>query len=132
MWGEHGLPSDGVFVRTLTPKQYRDLRAGRDFDFAGSKQPEYGFSNGMGFIGSAEEVRHIKTIAGYRAALKLDYEPKYIMEFQLKNPSGLQNVLHAPWDEFIRGGKTGAGFSEWNYPGITGVTGTPLRARTDL
>ena len=117
-WGEYGLPSDGTFVRTLTPKQYRDLKAGRNFDFAGSRQPDYGYPQGMGFIGSAEEARHIDTMSGYREALKLDYDPKYVMEFQLKDPSNLQNVLDAPWDEFIRGGKTGAGFSEWNYPGI--------------
>ncbi|MCF8069327.1 MAG: DUF6531 domain-containing protein [Desulfobacterales bacterium] len=117
-WGEYGLPSDGNFVRTLTPKQYRDLKAGRQFDFAGSSQPDFGYPEGMGFVGSAEEVRHIKTISGYREALKLNYDPKYIMEFQLKDPSKLQNVLDAPWDEFVRGGKSGSGFSEWNYPGI--------------
>ena len=32
--------------------------------------------------------------------------------------TGLQNVLGAPWEEFIYGGKIGADFSEWNYPGI--------------
>ncbi len=117
-WSDYGLPSDGTFVRTLTPKQYRDLKAGRSFDFAGSKQPDYGYPEGMGFIGSAEEVRHIDTVLGYREALKLDYDPKYIMEFQLREPSKLQNALDAPWEEFVRGGKSGAGFSEWNYPGI--------------
>src|SRR5690606_11404292 len=117
-WGEYGLPSDGTFVRTLTPQQYRDFKADRDFDFAGGKFPDDGFPNGMGFIGSAEEVRHIDTVAGYREALKLDYDPKIIMEFQLKDPGRLQNVLDAPFEEFVRGGKTGAGYLEWNYPGI--------------
>jgi hypothetical protein len=117
-WGEYGLPSDGTFVRTLTPQQYRLFKAGRDFDFAGGKFPTQGYPNGMGFIGSAEEVRHIDTVSGYREALKLDYNPKILMEFQLKDPARLQNVLNAPFDEFVRGGKTGAGFLEWNYPGI--------------
>ncbi len=117
-WGDYGLPSDGTFVRTLTPQQYRDFKAGRDFDFAGGKFPDEGYPDGMGFIGSAEEVRHIDTTAGYREALKLDYDPKIIMEFQLKDPSNLQNVLNAPFDEFVRGGKTGSGYLEWNYPGI--------------
>lgn len=40
------------------------------------------------------------------------------MEFQLKDPGRLQNVLDAPFEEFVRGGKTGAGSLEWNYPGI--------------
>lgn len=117
-WAEYGLPSDGKFVRTLTPQQYLDFKAGRQFDFAGGKFPDEGFPDGMGFIGAAEEVRHIDTVSGYREALKLDYDPKIIMEFQLRNPAGLQNVLDAPFEEFIRGGKTGAGFSEWNYLGI--------------
>ena len=73
----------------------------------------------MGFLGSAEEVRGISTAAGYKDALKLNYEPNYIMEFQLRDPVGLQNVLKAPYPEFVLGGKTGAGFLEWNYPGIT-------------
>ena len=61
----------------------------------------------------------INTVVGYKDALKLSYDPKYVMEFQLKDPMGLQNVLKAPYAEFVPGGKTGAGFSEWNYPGIT-------------
>jgi hypothetical protein len=132
-WGEYGLPSDGTFVRTLTPQQYRAWKAGEDFNFGGQSIGPYspldsnlkslgyvdsGYSSGMGFIGSAEEVRHIDTIAGYREALKLDYNPEMVMEFQLKDPSLLQNVLQAPYAEFVRGGQTGAKFLEWNYPGI--------------
>ena len=77
-----------------------------------------GFPEGMGFIGSAEEARSLTTVGEYREALKLDYDPKYVLEFQLRDPAGLQNVIDAPYAEFVRGGKTGAGFSEWNYPGI--------------
>lgn len=118
-WDEYGLPSDGTFVRTLTPQQYRDWSSGREFDFAGGKFPDYGYPDGMGFIGAAEEVRHIDTVAGYKEALKLDYDPKIVMEFQLKDPSRLQNALDAPFQEFVRGGRTGAGSLEWNYPGIS-------------
>ncbi|MBB6249432.1 hypothetical protein HDE80_004509 [Rhodanobacter sp. A1T4] len=77
-----------------------------------------GYPEGMGFIGSAEEVSGITTAQGYKDALKLDYEPNYLLEFQLKDPAGLQNVLDAPYEEFVPGGKTGAGFLEFNYPGI--------------
>ena len=116
-WGEYGLPSDGYFVRTLTPKQYRDFQAGLDFEFGG-KAVE-GYPDGMGFIASAEEARSLTTVSGYREALKLDYDPKFVMEFQLRDPAGLQNVLYAPYPEFVVGGRSGAGFLEWNYPGIS-------------
>ena len=116
-WGYYGLPSDGYFVRTLTPEQYRAFRSGRDFDFGG--RPVDGYPGGMGFIGSAEEVRLLTTARSYREALRLDYEPRIVMEFQLRDPTGLQNVLRAPYAEFVPGGKTGAGFSEWNLPGIS-------------
>jgi hypothetical protein len=116
-WGEYGLPSDGFFVRTLTREQYRDFQSGRPFSFGG--KPGEGYPSGMGFIGSAEEVRGLTTVQGYRDGLKLSYDPKYVLEFQLANPAGLQNVIRAPYAEFVPGGKTGAGFSEWNYPGIS-------------
>jgi len=103
-------------VRTLTPQQYRDFTAGRDFSFGG--KPVDGYPGGMGFIGSAEEVRGISTVQGYKEALKLDYEPSYLLEFQLKDPAGLQNVLEAPYQEFVPGGRSGAGYLEYNYPGI--------------
>jgi hypothetical protein len=73
----------------------------------------------MGFIGSAEEVRGLTTVQGYREGLKLNYDPKFVLEFQLADPAGLQNVIRAPYPEFVPGGKTGAGFGEWNYPGIS-------------
>ncbi|MBQ0929753.1 LysM peptidoglycan-binding domain-containing protein [Ideonella alba] len=116
-WGEYGLPSDGYFARTLTREQYLDLQAGRSFSFGG--KPAEGYPSGMGFIGSAEEVRGLTTVQGYREGLKLSYDPKYVLEFQLSDPASLQNVIRAPYQEFVPGGKTGAGFSEWNYPGIS-------------
>ena len=73
----------------------------------------------MGFIGSAEEASGLTTVSIYRESLQLEYDPKFVLEFQLGNPSGLQNVLSAPYAEFVYGGKTGAGYSEWNYPGIS-------------
>jgi len=116
-WGEYGLPSDGYFARTLNPEQYRAFSAGREFSFGG-KGVE-GYPNGMGFIGSAEEASGLTTVQGYREGMKLGYDPKYVLEFQLRDPTGLQNVLEAPYAEFKYGGQTGYGFREWNYPGIT-------------
>jgi LysM domain len=116
-WKSYDLPSDGTFVRTITRDQYLDLRAGREFSFAGKATND--FPSGMGFIGSAEEVRGITTRLGYKSALKLDYEPRFLLEFQLKDLGGLQNALRAPYSEFVPGGKTGAGYAEWNLPGIS-------------
>jgi hypothetical protein len=116
-WREYGLPSDGYFARTITREQYLEFRAGRAFEFGG-KQVD-GYPNGMGFVGSAEEIRTIGTAAGLKDALRLSYEPRYVLEFQLRDPAGLQNVLRAPYAEFVPGGRSGAGFLEWNYPGIS-------------
>jgi len=118
-WGEYGLPSDGYFSRTLTAEQYRAFRSGREFNFGGKPWPEGGYPDGMGFIGSAEEARGLTTVAGYREALKLDYNPKYVLEFQLRDTASLQNAIRAPYAEFVPGGRTGAGFNEWNFPGIS-------------
>jgi hypothetical protein len=41
------------------------------------------------------------------------------MEFQLRDYNGLQNVLEAPYAEFVPGGQTRAGYLEYNLPGIT-------------
>ncbi|HNB42211.1 MAG TPA: hypothetical protein PLG52_11975, partial [Anaerolineales bacterium] len=116
-WADYGLPSDGYFVRTLSPQQYRDIASGRQISFSG--KPTEAYPEGMGFIGAAEEVRFIKSGEEYRKALKLDYTPTFLLEFQLADPAGLQNVLSAPYNEFVRGGLTGAGFREWNLPGIS-------------
>lgn len=118
-WGEYGLPSDGIFSRTLTAEQYRAFKSGREFNFAGKAWPEGGYPNGMGFIGAAEEARGLATVSSYRQGLKLDYDPKYVLEFQLRDPAGLQNAIKAPYEEFVPGGKTGAGLKEWNFPGIS-------------
>jgi hypothetical protein len=103
----------------LTPEQYRAFRSGRDFEFSGKPWAEGGYPNGMGFIASAEEVRGLTTVAGYREGLKLDYDPKFVLEFQLRDPASLQNALKAPYPEFVPGGRTGAGLAEWNFPGIS-------------
>tara|TARA_B100001093_G_scaffold251912_1_gene241195 strand:- start:653 stop:1567 length:915 start_codon:yes stop_codon:yes gene_type:complete len=126
-WADYGLPSDGRFVRTLTREQYFDLKNGNQISFGGSAVD--GYPNGMGFIGSAEEVSNITSGIGYREALKLDYTPQYLLEFELKNTNGLQNVLEAPYDEFVRGGKTGSGYLEWNYPGINSSNITNFNVR---
>lgn len=118
-WGEYGLPSDGVFSRTLTAEQYRAYKAGREFNFAGKAWPEGGYPNGMGFVGAAEDARRLTTVSGYREGLKLGYDPKYVIEFQLRDLAGLQNAVRAPYAEFVPGGRTGAGLREWNLPGIS-------------
>jgi hypothetical protein len=104
-------------MRTLTDEQYRNFVAGREFSFGGAAVD--GYPNGMGFIGSAEQVRAITTGAAYRDALQLSYTPRFVMEFQLRDFSGLRNALTAPYREFVPGGRTGAGFLEFNYPGIS-------------
>lgn len=116
-WSEYGLPSDGYFSRTLSREQYLDLKAGRFVNFAGKPVEEY--PGGMGFISSAGEARAFSTVKDYREGLKLAYDPsKYVLEFQLRDTAELQNVLKAPYPEFVPGGKTGAGFKKLNYPGL--------------
>jgi hypothetical protein len=133
-WGTYGLPSDGFFVRSLTPMQYTAWRNGLDVDFGGAPIGSYsplnsagryvgfddtGYPGGMGFVGSAEQLRGVTTQAGYRQATQLNYSPQYLVEFQLRNPTGLQNALYAPYELFERGGLTrGTNFSEFNYPGL--------------
>lgn len=78
-----------------------------------------GYPNGMGFLSSAEEVSSLQTATDYASKLDLDYEPQYLLEFQLSDPAGLQNVLEAPeYPKFVPGGKSASGYLEWNYPGI--------------
>lgn len=131
-WGTSGLPSDGYFVRSLTQEQYVAMKNGLDVNFGGQPMGAYspldenlqslgyvdpGYPNGMGFIGSAEQLTGITTRAGYMDAMKLDYAPKYLLEFQLNDPTGLYNTLHAPYSLFEQGGLTrGTTFSEFNYP----------------
>jgi hypothetical protein len=80
-----------------------------------------GYPGGQGFIGSAEDTAGLTTKEAYREMYKLEPKqvPEFILDFQLKDPGGLQNVLYAPYKAFERGGRTGAGFAEFNYPGIT-------------
>lgn len=101
---------------------------GDQINFGG--QPTDGYPSGMGFISSAEEVSSINTGADYANSLNLTYQPKYILEFQLQDPAGLQNVLEAPYQEFVPGGKTASGYSEWNYPGINSSQIINWRLRT--
>ncbi|GAB2590247.1 hypothetical protein ISP15_17820 [Dyella jejuensis] len=89
---------------------------GDQINFGG--KPVDGYPGGMGFLGSAEEVSSINTGADYANSLDLTYQPKYLLEFQLNDPTGLQNVLEAPYKEFVPGGQTASGYLEWNYPGI--------------
>lgn len=76
-----------------------------------------GYPNGMGFMGSAEQLSGITTRSAYMDAMQLDYAPQYLVEFQLKDWSGLNNALEAPYSLFEQGGQTrGTPFSEFNYP----------------
>lgn len=108
------------------------MKNGFDVDFGGQPMGSYspldenlqslgyvdpGHPNGMGFIGSAEQLTGITTRAAYMDAMKLDYAPKYLVEFQLNDPAGLYNTLHAPYPLFEKGGLTRrTTFSEFNYP----------------
>ena len=50
-----------------------------------------------------------------RESLRIDF----ILKFQLKSTKGLQNYLKYDDPVFVPGSKTGAGFSEYNMPGLT-------------
>jgi len=115
-WGSFGLPSDGYFARTLNPKQAYALLQGKDISFGGAAVD--GYPDGMGFLSSAEEVSPLQTADEYASSLDLDYKPQYLLAFQLRDPTGLQNVLEAPYPKFVPGGKSASKYLEWNYPGI--------------
>lgn len=115
-WGSFGLPSDGYFARTLTRDQALSLIQGDTVAFGGTAVKDY--PDGMGFLSSAEEVSPLQTATDYASKLDLDYQPQYLLEFQLRDPTGLQNVLEAPYPKFVPGGKSASGYLEWNYPGI--------------
>jgi len=86
------------------------LKAGKTIDLAGDK--------GAGFIGSAEELRIISTGQGMKQAMGVPYTPDYLLEFQLKDITGLQNVIKYSDPMWQHGGKTITGFSEYNMPGL--------------
>lgn len=129
-WKEYGLPSNGVFSRSLRPSEAQDFIEGKPFVFGGRPIEAYktkddfidpGYPAGQGFIGKAEDTSKISTKKAYQELYKLEKNqvPEFVLDFQLKDPGQLQNVLYAPYELFERGGKTGGGLSEYNYPGIS-------------
>ncbi|MDQ8036766.1 MAG: hemagglutinin repeat-containing protein [Pedobacter sp.] len=129
-WGEYGLPSDGYFSRTLRLQEAQDFLAGKPFNFGGRPVEPYltkdgfvdaGYPGGQGFLGRAEDSAGITTKVAYKEKYKLepDQNPEFVLDFQLKDPTSLQNVLYAPYEAFERGGMTGAKMPEYNFPGIT-------------
>jgi type VI secretion system secreted protein VgrG len=116
-WKDYGLPPDGRFSRTLRADDAKALKDGDSINFGG--RPIDGYSSGAGFIGSASEQSDLVTAAQYKDAMQLNYEPDFILEFQLRETSKLQNLLQFDDPLFVPGGKTGAGYSEYNFPGIT-------------
>jgi uncharacterized Zn-binding protein involved in type VI secretion len=116
-WKDYGLPSDGRFSRTITKAQAYKLMDGGKIDFAG--RPVNGYPNGAGFVGNASEQANLTTGADYKNAMNLNYEPDFVLEFQLKDPAKLQNLLTFDDPQFVPGGKTASGYSEYNFPGIT-------------
>jgi hypothetical protein len=100
----------------LNPKQAYALLQGKDISFGGAAVD--GYPDGMGFLSSAEEVSPLQTADEYASSLDLDYKPQYLLAFQLRDPTGLQNVLEAPYPKFVPGGKSASKYLEWNYPGI--------------
>jgi RHS repeat-associated protein len=128
-WKKYGLPSDGTFSRSLRPSEAQDFIEGRSFVFGGRPVEAYGtkdgfidpgYPEGQGFVGRSEDSAGITSKEDYRDLYKLepDQIPEYVLDFQIKDPSKLQNVLYAPYELFERGGKTGSGLPEYNYPGI--------------
>jgi len=131
-WAEYGLPSDGYFSRTITRDNARLLRQGETIHFGGREVD--GFPDGAGFIGSAEELYPFTNAKDLQKALDIRYEPDFILEFQLKDTSRLQNLLEFddPW--FRVGGKTLNGQKEFNFPGISSddIVNWRLRALKDF
>ena len=129
-WAEYGLPADGTFTRSLRLSEAQDFLSGNPFSFGGKPIEPYktvdgfvdpGYPGGQGFMGRAEDTASIITKEAYRDLYKLEPNqvPEFVLDFQLKDSSNLQNVLYTPYKAFERGGKTGAGLPEFNYPGIT-------------
>ncbi len=51
--------------------------------------------------------------------MNVTYNPEYLLEFQLKDTTGLQNLLRYNDPLFRVGGRTLSGYSEYNMPGLT-------------
>ena len=79
------MPSDGYFSKLIPSQQAELLKAGKTIDLSGAK--------GAGFIGRAEELRGITSSSNMKTAMGVTYNPDYILEFQLKNINGLQNLI---------------------------------------
>jgi hypothetical protein len=109
-WKDYGLPSDGYFSRMISKMDAKNLVDGRTINLAGDK--------GAGFIGSAEELRNISTGQGMKQAMGVSYTPNYLLEFQLKDVTGLQNLIKYNDPMWQSGGKTITGFSEYSVPGL--------------
>jgi hypothetical protein len=84
---------------------------GETINLAGNK--------GAGFIGRAEELRSLTTSEAIKKAMAVPYNPDYILEFQLKDITGLQNFIKYDDPLFRVGGKTISGYFEYNMPGLT-------------
>lgn len=101
-WKDYGLPSDGYFSRMISKSDAFKLMEGEQVNLAGN--------NGAGFIGSAEQVRFITTGQAMKEAMGVTYKPDYLLEFQLKDVTGLQNVIKYSDPMWQHGGKTITGF----------------------
>lgn len=118
-FGSYGLPSDGYFARAIYDEgQIARLQQGLDVSLGGRPFPDQGFPGGYGFLAASEDLTTFKTGAAFENKLQLQSAPLAVLEFQLRDTAGLQNVLSAPYPEFVYGGRTGAGFREFNYPGL--------------
>ncbi|MGR2741081.1 DUF6862 domain-containing protein, partial [Billgrantia sp. Q4P2] len=117
LWGEYGLPSDGYFSRTITLRDALKMQDNLPISFGGRSVD--GFPDGAGFLGSAEELYRFTNARDLQKALDIRYEPDFILEFQLKDTSRLQNLLQFDDPLFRAGGKTLSGQREFNFPGIT-------------
>jgi hypothetical protein len=109
-WGEHGLPRDGYFSKLVSEQDASYLLDGDLINLAGGK--------GAGFVGKAEELKGITSSQAMKDAMAVSYKPDYILEFQLKDFTGLQNLTKYDDPLFSYGGKTLGGFSEYNIPGL--------------
>ena len=112
-----GYPKDAYFSRTIRSEVKDRLLAGKAIELGGDTIP--GFPQGPGFIGSAAETRLMTTSREYKRRMGLNYEPEYVIEFQLKDPAKVFHIIEHSDPQFVRGGKTAQGFHEWNFEGLT-------------
>ncbi len=126
-WAGYGLPADGYFARAVRQGDVQALVAGAPIDIAGRAVAPFQdiatrtlveYPDGTGFVSSAEDLRAYGSGKAMKQELDLNYEPEYILEFQIRDSSRLQNILFFDDPLFVGRGRTLHGKPEWNVLGL--------------